>query len=103
IVALVAPGAQLLIARVLNDDGTGNMLTVARAIRWSVANGARVINLSLGGLESCQAVTIALKEAADAGVVCVTAAGNWGGPAPEEVPATSNFTAAIAALAPAAP
>jgi subtilisin family serine protease len=98
IVSLVAPGAELLIARVLDDDGRGDMLTVARAIRWSVANGARVINLSLGGLQRSVAVEIALGEAAASGVVCVAAAGNWGGPEPQEYPATSGYTIAIAAV-----
>ncbi len=98
IVSLVAPGAQLLIARVLNDDGQGDMLAVARGVRWAVANGARVINLSLGGLGRSDAVQLALEEASNAGVVCVAAAGNWGSLVPEEFPATSRYAVAVAAV-----
>ena len=42
--------AQLLIAKVVTDDGRIPLTAEADAIRWAVDNGARVINLSLGGV-----------------------------------------------------
>ena len=42
--------SQLLIAKVVTDDGTIPLTAEADAIRWAVDNGARVINLSLGGV-----------------------------------------------------
>jgi subtilisin family serine protease len=42
--------AQLLIAKVVTPDGTIPLEAEANAIRWAVDNGARVINLSLGGV-----------------------------------------------------
>jgi len=41
---------QLLIAKVVRSDGTIPLKAEARAIRWAVDQGARVINLSLAGL-----------------------------------------------------
>lgn len=98
IVNLAAPDAELLIARVLDSEGRGDMLDVARAIRWAVANGAKVINLSLGSLTKSDAVTVALSEANDAGVICVAAAGNEASDNPVEFPASSHFVVAVAAV-----
>ena len=98
IVRQVAPDAQLLIARVLNSDGVGDMLDVARAIRWAVASGARVINVSLGSLSYSAAVQLALDEAQAARVVVVASAGNWGAHDPQEYPATAPSVFAVAAL-----
>ena len=40
---------RLLIAKVVSSEGEISLLAEARAIRWAVDRGARVINLSLGG------------------------------------------------------
>ena len=50
----IAYSSQLLIAKVVTADGTIPLKAEAAAIRWSVDNGARVINLSLGGLRDLQ-------------------------------------------------
>ena len=42
--------SQLLIAKVVKPDGTIPLAAEAAAIRWAADNGARVINLSLGGV-----------------------------------------------------
>src|SRR5262252_1214660 len=98
VVSIVAPDAQLLIVRVLDSEGRGSMANVARGIRWAVANGARVVNLSLGGLSKSDAVELALSEASAAGVACIAAAGNDGGPIPAEYPATSHYVTSVAAI-----
>lgn len=46
----MAYSAQLLIAKVVTPDGRIPLDAEADAIRWAVDNGARVINLSLGGV-----------------------------------------------------
>jgi len=82
----VAPGADLLVLRVLNGQGQGSVSDVIRAIDFAVANRARfhvrVINLSIGAavFESYETdpLTLAAKRAVDAGLVVVTAAGNLG-------------------------
>jgi len=49
IVGMAYP-SQLLIAKVVSSDGTISLRAEAAAIRWAADQGARVINLSLGGL-----------------------------------------------------
>jgi subtilisin family serine protease len=98
IVHLTAPDAGLLIGRVLDAEGRGDMLDVARGIRWAVANGADVINLSLGSLTKSDAVQVALSEAAAAGVVIVASAGNEGSDIPVEFPASSHYVVAVGAV-----
>lgn len=89
IVMLTAPRAKLLVARVLDADGRGDVRTVAAGIRWATANGAKVINMSLGMLRPSNAIGLAIHEAAQRGVVCVVSAGNWGSDTPAEYPASS--------------
>ncbi len=83
-VSSVAPGAKLLPVRVLNDDGSGSVSDVAKGIDYAVAQGADVINLSLGGaplIGSDVGFDQAIDRALDAGRVVVAAAGNDGLPA----------------------
>jgi subtilisin family serine protease len=47
-IAGLAPPARLVVAKVVGTDGTISPLAEARAIRWAVRSGARVINLSFG-------------------------------------------------------
>ena len=49
-IAGLAPAAELVVAKVVSPAGTIAVEAEARAIKWAVDNGARVINISLGGL-----------------------------------------------------
>ena len=49
-IAGLAFNAQLLIGKVVRGDGTVSLQGEVAAIRWAADNGARVINLSLGGV-----------------------------------------------------
>ena len=53
-IAGLAPSARLLVAKVVRSDGSVSTSAEARAIRWAVHHGARVINISLGGLRDPQ-------------------------------------------------
>ncbi len=57
--------------------------TIASAIDYAVAHGAKVINLSLGGDPASSLVTTAVSKAAAAGAVIVVAAGNDGAANPD--------------------
>jgi subtilisin family serine protease len=46
----IAYTSQLLVAKVVKPDGTIPLAAEAAAIRWAADSGARVINLSLGGV-----------------------------------------------------
>ena len=49
-IAGIAYTSQLLVAKVVRSDGTIPLDAEAAAIRWAADSGARVINLSLGGV-----------------------------------------------------
>lgn len=78
----VAPGVRILPVRVLDASGSGSYATMVNGIRYATAQGARVINLSLGGTLPSPALQAAIAAAEAAGVVVVMAAGNSGGPVP---------------------
>jgi len=86
--------------RVLDDEGRGDVRTVAAGIRWALGQGARVINLSLGMTTTSSAVELALLEAQMRGAIVVTSAGNTGSEFPQEYPATSLRVIAVAACDP---
>ncbi|MER8232698.1 S8 family serine peptidase [Streptomyces sp. NPDC094049] len=48
----VAPGAKVISGKVLDDEGYGNDSAVIAGIEWAAAEGADVVNLSLGGPDS---------------------------------------------------
>ena len=75
-VAGIAFNATIMPLRVLDATGSGTSSDEAEAIRFATLNGARVINLSLGGEEASQAEHEAVRFAYHNGVVLVAAAGN---------------------------
>lgn len=77
-VAGTCPNCQLMNVKVLNDNGTGNYSWWIDGIKWAADNGAKVINLSIGGTSPSQALTDAVKYARDKGAVVVAGAGNCG-------------------------
>ncbi len=93
-VSSVAPGATALPVRVLGDDGSGSTRDVAKGIDYAVAQGAHVINLSLGEALPVGAVGSffgdtgeaeeAIKRAFAANVVVVASSGNNGLPICEQ-------------------
>lgn len=82
----IAPGANLVSLKVLNERGGGYISNVIAALDWVVTNGAsyniRVVNLSVGAAVTqsyrTDPLTIAAKRVVEAGVIVVSAAGNIG-------------------------
>ncbi|AMO38519.1 S8 family serine peptidase [Thauera humireducens] len=69
-----APQAELLVAQVFRERLTTTAAQVAAAIDWAVANGAQLVNLSLGLREPRPALAEACARAVAAGVVLCAAA-----------------------------
>lgn len=74
-----APAADLYAIKVLNRNGSGFLSDVIEGVQWAIANGMRVVNLSLGTASDIQSFHDAVTAANNAGVVVVAAAGNSGG------------------------
>ena len=84
----VAPEVELVVAKALSNDGSGDDGVVADAIDWCVEQSVQIISLSLGGApgiipfnpfggrDSGEAADDAISQ----GIVVVAAAGNDGGP-----------------------
>ena len=96
-VAGVAQDAKILPIRVLDSNGDGSEADVALAIRYAVEAGARVINLSLGGIGQTEQLQSALQYAADNNILVVAAAGNAGPNAGITYPAGNDLTLAVTA------
>jgi serine protease len=77
-VAGIAFEATLMPIKVLDAAGTGNSADIADGIRWAVDNGAKVLNLSLGGFGYSRVIENAVAYARSHGAVVVAAAGNHG-------------------------
>ncbi len=72
----VAQSSSLMVLRSLGADGSGSVADVVTAYAYAARNGARVVNLSLGGNSGSRTERDAL--AAASGVLFVAAAGNDG-------------------------
>ncbi|WP_165985672.1 S8 family serine peptidase [Streptomyces sp. YIM 98790] len=75
----VAPGAELISAKVLGDDGWGQISAIVDGMEWAVGQGADIVNLSLGwydtpGIDPLEEAVNRLSETSDA--LFVAAAGN---------------------------
>lgn len=84
-IAGIGLGTDLLIAKVVRDDGSISLDAEARAIRWAVQQEAKVINLSFGGVRDpanpkrdtfSRLEADAIDYAVQHGVVVVAAVGN---------------------------
>jgi serine protease AprX len=103
----VAPGAQFIIVRAFNANGSGSYSSVISGLNWIVAHQAkyniRVINLSLGATPQStywnDPLNQAVMKAWAAGIVVVAAAGN-AGPNPQtiEVPGNVPYVITVGAM-----
>lgn len=91
----VAPEAKIIPVKVLNRSGNGNLVDVAKGIRWAVDEGkADLICMSLGSPNPVQEVRKAIQYALSKNVVCFVAAGNAG--VTKEVYYPANYPETIA-------
>lgn len=99
VVQLVAPEAGLLPLRVLDSDGRGNVFVVAEAVLHAVAQGADVVNLSLGTPQRSAFLEDVLATALSSGTAVVAAAGNAGSDVVQH-PAGAHGVLAVTATGP---
>ncbi|MEU1199859.1 S8 family serine peptidase [Streptomyces sp. NPDC005813] len=77
----VAPDAELLVGKVLDDSGSGAYSNVLAGMEWAAHSGARVVNMSLGGptADGDDPLVTAVEHLTDeTGTLFVVAAGNDG-------------------------
>ena len=81
----IAKGSELLIAKGIDDSGSGTDEGIAEAVDWCSAQGADIISLSLGGDQgpglsglTLDVLENSVEDALDEGVFVVAAAGNDG-------------------------
>jgi serine protease len=89
--------AKLMPVRVLDAHGRGDATTIAKGIRFAVAHGAQVINMSFnfGCRKKVPVVDEALREAYAHGIVTVASAGNIGSESCVSEPATGPRVIAV--------
>ncbi|MEX0568947.1 MAG: S8 family serine peptidase [Candidatus Njordarchaeota archaeon] len=116
----IAPGVVLMNAKVVASGGSITLAGIIAAIEWAVygpddnpgtGDEADIINMSLGGTESYHSPTwLAIKKAAEQGILVVCAAGNEGnqGTSDERMlnsmsindPANAMYSIAVGAVSP---
>ncbi|MFE5591339.1 S8 family peptidase [Streptomyces sp. NPDC056549] len=78
----VAPGAKLIVGKVLDDGGSGSESGIIEGMDWAAHSGAKVVSMSLGGQEGADGtdpMSLAVNElTAKTGVLFTIAAGNSG-------------------------
>jgi len=72
----LAPGAKLMIVKVLDANRVGTSSTLADGIRYAVNEGAQILNVSLNGEATTEELDDALRYAGEHGATIVAAAGN---------------------------
>lgn len=78
----VAPGAKVLVGKVLSDEGAGMESWILDGMDWAARSGAKVVSMSLGGQEGADGtdpMAVAVNQlTAETGVLFTIAAGNSG-------------------------
>jgi subtilisin family serine protease len=95
----VAPRSDLLIGKVLGDDGYGSESAVIEGMEWATAEGARVVSMSLGSdapTDGTDPMSLAVNQLTkDSGALFVVAAGNAGELGRETIGSPGSAEAAL--------
>ncbi|MFH8988868.1 S8 family peptidase [Streptomyces sp. NPDC017940] len=97
----VAPGAKILNGKVLDDTGSGDDSGIIAGIDWAAAQGADVVNLSLGGLDTPGVDPLEAqidKVSADKGILFAVSAGNSGSPGSVGSPGSADAALTVGAV-----
>lgn len=74
----IAPNANLLILKVLENDGNGNLQNVVNALNYAIDQKVDIISMSLGCKQNIKELYDAIKRAIDNNILVVSACGNEG-------------------------
>lgn len=87
--------AQLVIAKALNDNGSGSDRNIARGLQYCFDQGCRVINLSAGSSVKSPMIVGVMQDLAQQGALFAVAAGNDGSEmgSPADEPCVFGVTA----------
>ncbi len=96
-IAGINPQARIMALKVADFRAESDTVTTSRAIFYAVDNGARVINISYGGVTS-RLMQAAIDYAAAKGVVVVVAAGNEGDDTVKHGPANCRNAITVAGV-----
>jgi subtilisin family serine protease len=98
----MAPGAKLLVARVLDERGDGRTSDVIAALKWCGEQKAHIVSLSLGSANPDETEEKTFQELWDAGILSVAASGNSGALSPYTpmYPAAYSSVIAVGAVEP---
>jgi hypothetical protein len=77
-IAGINPHAKIMVLKAVNNFGTTRASYLAEAIVYATDNGARIINLSVGGPHRSRMEEVAINYAHEKGVLVVAASGNEG-------------------------
>ena len=80
-IAGICWACKILPVKVLDAAGSGSYSAIAEGIRYAADQGAKIINLSLGGSSDGQVLRDAVAYATGLGALVIAAAGNDGSPA----------------------
>ena len=98
----VAPGANLIVGKVLGNDGSGDDSWVIAGMEWAAGQGAKVISMSLGGSDPSDGtdpMSLALDQlSAQTGALFVVAAGNTGAEASMSSPGAADAALTVTAV-----
>jgi subtilisin family serine protease len=72
----VAWSVRLMPVKVAHDRGWATTATVVAGLRYALAPGARIVNMSLNGPDASRALDEAIRQAERQGVLVLTSAGN---------------------------
>ncbi|MFE6162689.1 S8 family serine peptidase [Streptomyces sp. NPDC056486] len=97
----VAPGASLLNGKVLDDEGSGDDSGIIAGMDWAAAQGADIVNLSLGGgdepgIDPLEAAVNKLSK--DQGILFAVSAGNDGEPGTIGSPGSADAALTVGAV-----
>ncbi|MCP3805219.1 S8 family serine peptidase [Allokutzneria sp. A3M-2-11 16] len=101
IAARVAPDAVLLNGKVLDDGGGGSESAIIAGMEWAVGQGAKVVNMSLGGpaTDGKDPMSLAVNRLTErTGALFVAATGNLGQAEAVMSPAVADTALAVGAV-----